>query len=79
MEMFLARLSHLTTLDILYCRYGLFDNAKETFEVVADCESMLVLFICLLDTIAMHVFPNMINENDKVAIPNFVSSLIKTL
>lgn len=35
------------------CRYGQFDSAKETFEVVADHESMLDLFICHLNPSAM--------------------------
>lgn len=34
-------------------RYGQFDSAKETFEVIADFESMLDLFICHLNPSAM--------------------------
>ncbi|GER30860.1 transducin family protein [Striga asiatica] len=34
-------------------RYGQFDSAKETFEVIADYQSMLDLFICHLNPSAM--------------------------
>ncbi|EEF39996.1 nucleotide binding protein, putative [Ricinus communis] len=34
-------------------KYGQFDSAKETFEVIADYESMLDLFICHLNPSAM--------------------------
>ncbi|XP_058088976.1 uncharacterized protein LOC131235688 isoform X2 [Magnolia sinica] len=34
-------------------KYGQFDSAKETFEVIADFESMLDLFICHLNPSAM--------------------------
>ncbi|KAF8410020.1 hypothetical protein HHK36_002540 [Tetracentron sinense] len=34
-------------------KYGQFDNAKETFEVISDFESMLDLFICHLNPSAM--------------------------
>lgn len=62
MEMFLASFSHLTTMGILYCRYGQFDSAKETFEVIADYESMLDLFICHLNPSAMRRLAQKLEE-----------------
>ena len=51
--MYLLKFKHLTTLDTLYCRYDQFDIAKETFEVIADYESLLDLFICHLNPSSM--------------------------
>lgn len=46
----------------MYCRYGQFDNAKETFEVIADYESMLDLFICHLNPSAMRRLAQKLEE-----------------
>ncbi|XP_051117953.1 uncharacterized protein LOC127242437 isoform X3 [Andrographis paniculata] len=43
-------------------RYGQFDSAKETFEVVADYESMLDLFICHLNPSAMRRLAQKLEE-----------------
>ncbi|WZZ26793.1 LOW QUALITY PROTEIN: hypothetical protein YC2023_010194 [Brassica napus] len=48
--MYLLKFKHLTTLDTLYDQ---FDIAKETFEVIADYESLLDLFICHLNPSSM--------------------------
>lgn len=60
--MFLARFKHLTASDILYCRYGQFDYAKETFEVIGDNESLLDLFICHLNPSAMRRLAQKLEE-----------------
>lgn len=60
--MFLARFKHLTTSNILYCRYGQFDYAKETFEVIGDNESLLDLFICHLNPSAMRRLAQKLEE-----------------
>lgn len=44
------------------CRYGQFDSAKETFEVIADYESMLDLFICHLNPSAMRRLAQKLEE-----------------
>lgn len=44
------------------CRYGQFDSAKETFEVIADYESMLDLFICHLNPSAMRRLAQRLEE-----------------
>ncbi|KAI3452045.1 hypothetical protein Pfo_008710 [Paulownia fortunei] len=43
-------------------RYGQFDSAKETFEVIADFESMLDLFICHLNPSAMRHLAQKLEE-----------------
>ncbi|KAL0450314.1 UNVERIFIED_CONTAM: hypothetical protein Slati_1587800 [Sesamum latifolium] len=43
-------------------RYGQFDSAKETFEVIADFESMLDLFICHLNPSAMRRLAQKLEE-----------------
>ncbi|PIN18240.1 hypothetical protein CDL12_09092 [Handroanthus impetiginosus] len=43
-------------------RYGQFDSAKETFEVIADYESMLDLFICHLNPSAMRRLTQKLEE-----------------
>lgn len=43
-------------------RYGQFDSAKETFEVIADIESMLDLFICHLNPSAMRRLAQKLEE-----------------
>ncbi|KAF5961212.1 hypothetical protein HYC85_002421 [Camellia sinensis] len=43
-------------------KYGQFDNAKETFEVIADYESMLDLFICHLNPSAMRRLAQKLEE-----------------
>nr|CAD1843986.1 unnamed protein product [Ananas comosus var. bracteatus] len=43
-------------------RYGQFDSAKETFEVIADYESMLDLFICHLNPSAMRRLAQKLEE-----------------
>lgn len=49
---------------ILYiCRFGQFDNAKETFEVISDYESMLDLFICHLNPSAMRRLAQRLEED----------------
>ncbi|XVF59465.1 hypothetical protein PTKIN_Ptkin07bG0278300 [Pterospermum kingtungense] len=49
-------------LQILNYRYGQFDIAKETFEVIADYESMLELFICHLNPSAMRCLSQRMEE-----------------
>lgn len=44
------------------CRYGQFDSAKETFEVIGDFESMLDLFICHLNPSAMRRLAQKLEE-----------------
>ncbi|GMH14770.1 hypothetical protein Nepgr_016611 [Nepenthes gracilis] len=44
-------------------KYGQFDNAKETFEVIADYESMLDLFICHLNPSAMRRLVQKLEED----------------
>lgn len=44
------------------CRYGQFDSAKETFEVISDFESMLDLFICHLNPSAMRHLAQKLEE-----------------
>ena len=44
------------------CRYGQFDSAKETFEVIADIESLLDLFICHLNPSAMRRLAQKLEE-----------------
>lgn len=44
------------------CRFGQFDSAKETFEVIADYESMLDLFICHLNPSAMRRLAQKLEE-----------------
>ncbi|CAN1814670.1 hypothetical protein LINPERHAP1_LOCUS27198, partial [Linum perenne] len=51
--------------EILYqitSRYGQFDSAKETFEVIADYESLLDLFICHLNPSAMRRLAQKLEE-----------------
>ncbi|CAN1343668.1 hypothetical protein LINPERPRIM_LOCUS39866 [Linum perenne] len=48
--------------NILNCRYGQFDSAKETFEVIADYESLLDLFICHLNPSAMRRLAQKLEE-----------------
>ncbi|XP_012079201.1 uncharacterized protein LOC105639681 isoform X2 [Jatropha curcas] len=43
-------------------KYGQFDSAKETFEVIADYESMLDLFICHLNPSAMRRLAQKLEE-----------------
>ncbi|XP_040937731.1 uncharacterized protein [Gossypium hirsutum] len=43
-------------------KYGQFDSAKETFEVIADYESMLDLFICHLNHSAMRRLAQRLEE-----------------
>lgn len=43
-------------------KYGQFDSAKETFEVIADFESMLDLFICHLNPSAMRRLAQKLEE-----------------
>ncbi|KAJ0968158.1 hypothetical protein J5N97_025075 [Dioscorea zingiberensis] len=43
-------------------KYGQFDSAKETFEVIADYESMLDLFICHLNPSAMRRLTQKLEE-----------------
>ncbi|KAL6551708.1 hypothetical protein OROGR_007862 [Orobanche gracilis] len=43
-------------------RYGQFDSAKETFEVIADFQSMLDLFICHLNPSAMRHLSQKLEE-----------------
>ncbi|CAA0840935.1 Transducin/WD40 repeat-like superfamily protein [Striga hermonthica] len=43
-------------------RYGQFDSAKETFEVIADYQSMLDLFICHLNPSAMRYLAQKLEE-----------------
>ncbi|KAF2295176.1 hypothetical protein GH714_031919 [Hevea brasiliensis] len=43
-------------------KYGQFDSAKETFEVIADHESMLDLFICHLNPSAMRRLAQRLEE-----------------
>ncbi|CAN1343665.1 TSET complex member tstE [Linum perenne] len=43
-------------------RYGQFDSAKETFEVIADYESLLDLFICHLNPSAMRRLAQKLEE-----------------
>ncbi|GFP96936.1 hypothetical protein PHJA_001837700 [Phtheirospermum japonicum] len=43
-------------------RYGQFDSAKETFEVIADFQSMLDLFICHLNPSAMRHLAQKLEE-----------------
>ncbi|KAL5705822.1 hypothetical protein ACHQM5_024065 [Ranunculus cassubicifolius] len=43
-------------------RYGQFDSAKETFEVISDFESMLDLFICHLNPSAMRRLAQKLEE-----------------
>lgn len=43
-------------------RYGQFDSAKETFEVIADFESILDLFICHLNPSAMRRLAQRLEE-----------------
>ncbi|XP_027345308.1 uncharacterized protein LOC113857521 isoform X2 [Abrus precatorius] len=43
-------------------RFGQFDSAKETFEVIADYESMLDLFICHLNPSAMRRLAQKLEE-----------------
>lgn len=45
------------------CRFGQFDSAKETFEVIADYESMLDLFICHLNPSAMRRLAQKLEED----------------
>ncbi|GAB4847006.1 hypothetical protein Ancab_026018 [Ancistrocladus abbreviatus] len=45
-------------------KYGQFDSAKETFEVIADYESMLDLFICHLNPSAMRRVAQKLEEDD---------------
>ncbi|XP_073220441.1 uncharacterized protein [Cicer arietinum] len=45
-------------------RFGQFDKAKETFEVTADYESMLDLFICHLNPSAMRRLAQKLEEED---------------
>lgn len=45
-------------------RYGQFDSAKETFEVISDFESMLDLFICHLNPSAMRRLAQKLEEQD---------------
>ncbi|KAL3734266.1 hypothetical protein ACJRO7_023592 [Eucalyptus globulus] len=47
----------------LTCRYGQFDYAKETFEVISDYESMLDLFICHLNPSAMRRLAQKLEED----------------
>ncbi|XP_078433538.1 transducin/WD40 repeat-like superfamily protein [Wolffia australiana] len=42
--------------------YGQFDSAKETFEVIADYERMLDLFICHLNPSAMRILAQKLEE-----------------
>lgn len=49
-------------INMLICRYGQFDSAKETFEVIADFESMLDLFICHLNPSAMRRLAQRLEE-----------------
>ncbi|KAL8473143.1 hypothetical protein ACS0TY_030106 [Phlomoides rotata] len=44
-------------------KYGQFDNAKETFEVIADFESMLDLFICHLNPSALRHLAQKLEED----------------
>ncbi|GAB2282582.1 hypothetical protein Dimus_017121 [Dionaea muscipula] len=44
-------------------KYGQFDSAKETFEVIADYESMLDLFICHLNPSAMRRLAQKLEED----------------
>ncbi|XP_047964874.1 uncharacterized protein LOC125209315 [Salvia hispanica] len=44
-------------------RYGQFDSAKETFEVISDFESMLDLFICHLNPSAMRHLAQKLEED----------------
>lgn len=48
--------------DNVNCRYGQFDSAKETFEVISDFESMLDLFICHLNPSAMRHLAQKLEE-----------------
>ncbi|WOL05680.1 hypothetical protein Cni_G14409 [Canna indica] len=43
-------------------KYGQFDSAKETFEVIADYESMLDLFICHFNPSAMRLLAQKLEE-----------------
>ncbi|KAL7231835.1 hypothetical protein ACSBR2_009964 [Camellia fascicularis] len=43
-------------------KYGQFDSAKETFEVIADYESMLDLFVCHLNPSAMRRLAQKLEE-----------------
>ncbi|XP_010268740.1 PREDICTED: uncharacterized protein LOC104605601 isoform X2 [Nelumbo nucifera] len=45
-------------------KYGQFDSAKETFEVIADYESMLDLFICHLNPSAMRRLAQKLEDAD---------------
>ncbi|OIW20717.1 hypothetical protein TanjilG_21052 [Lupinus angustifolius] len=45
-------------------RFGQFDSAKETFEVISDYESMLDLFICHLNPSAMRRLAQKLEEED---------------
>ncbi|KAK7252842.1 hypothetical protein RIF29_37075 [Crotalaria pallida] len=45
-------------------RFGQFDRAKETFEVIADYDSMLDLFICHLNPSAMRRLAQKLEEED---------------
>ncbi|KAL0288139.1 UNVERIFIED_CONTAM: hypothetical protein Scaly_2740300 [Sesamum calycinum] len=53
---------YITVNYICDCRYGQFDSAKETFEVIADFESMLDLFICHLNPSAMRRLAQKLEE-----------------
>jgi hypothetical protein len=46
-----------------FFRYGQFDSAKETFEVIADRESMLDLFICHLNPSALRRLAQKLEES----------------
>ncbi|MCH87743.1 vascular protein, partial [Trifolium medium] len=54
----------LAELMLLMSRFGQFDKAKETFEVTADYESMLDLFICHLNPSAMRRLAQKLEEED---------------
>ncbi|MFS7974001.1 putative transcription factor WD40-like family [Helianthus anomalus] len=45
-------------------KYGQFDSAKETFEVISDYESLLDLFICHLNPSAMRRLAQRLEEED---------------
>lgn len=47
----------------LNCRFAQFDSAKETFEVIADYESILDLFICHLNPSAMRRLAQKLEED----------------
>jgi hypothetical protein len=49
--------------DVLFFRYAQFDSAKETFEVIADHESMLDLFICHLNPSALRRLAQKLEES----------------